>query len=419
MKKYVAMAGILLVTAVSFGQKKEIKRADKALKNGDVSEAIGYINEAESSIGSADNDLKVDFYVTKGQVYLADAGDSDTAKMMQSADAFKKAMELDADNKDAKLGVQQLRVALVNSAVSDQRAKNFDSATKKLYTSYTVAGEELDLYNAAESAILGKDYDTALKHYEKLLELGYTGERKEWVATDIETGEVVVFADEATRSTNMLSGKYTNPDERMSASVKGDILKNIALIYTSKGDKEKAKKVMADARKENPEDVSLMRAEADMAYQANDMKTYNAIMDQIIATDPSNPELRYNLGVGFAKNGEEDKAIEQYKKALELDPTYAAAQINIAATLLGKESAIVEEMNNLGTSSADNKRYDELKEERKQLYREVLPYLESAVEQRSENVELVRTLMNIYSQLGEDAKFKEMKAKLQTLEGGK
>jgi len=419
MKKYVVLAGILLVTAASFGQKKELKKAERAYKGNDIEEALDYLNQAEGMLGSADDGMKTDFYLLKGQIYLADAGSNGFDQMKKSADGFIKALEMDATNKEALLGVQQLRAALVNSAVTDQRAKNYSQATEKLYTSYTVANEELDLYNAAESAILAKDYDTALVHYEKLLDLGYTGVTKEWIATDLETGDIVTFPDKGTRDTNMLSGKYTNPDERMGDSVKGDILRNIAIIYTSKGDKEKAKKVMADARKENPDDVSLMRAEADMAYQNNDMATYNMLMDKIIATDPTNAELRYNLGVGFAKNGEEEKAIEQYKKALELDPNYAAAQINIAATMLGQEGAIVEEMNNLGTSSADNKRYDVLKQKRKDLYLEVIPYLESAVKLRPDNVELVRTLMNIYSQTGKDAEFKAMKAKLAEMEGGK
>lgn len=418
MKKYVVLAGILLVTAASFGQKKEIKKAERAYKSADIADALNYINQAEGMLGSADADMKKDFYTLKGQIYLADAGSNGLDQMKKSAEAFKMALEMDPENKDAKIGVQQLRAALVNSAVTDQRAKNFSLATEKLYTSYTVGMVELDLYNAAESAILAKDYDTALTHYEMLLELGYTGVVKEWIATEVATGEIATFADEGARTTGMLSGKYTNPDERMAASVKGDILRNIAIIYTSKGDTEKAQKIMADARKENPDDVSLMRAEADMAYKANDMKTYNMLMDKIIETDPTNAELRYNLGVGFAKNGEADKALEQYKKALELDPNYAAAQINIAATMLGQEGAIVEEMNNLGTSSADNKRYDVLKQKRKDLYTQVIPYLESAMKLRTNNIELVRTAMNIYSQVGDDAKFKAMKAKLAEMEGG-
>ena len=149
-----------------------------------------------------------------------------------------------------------------------------------------------------------------------------------------------------------------------------------------------------------------------------DMAAYNKLMAEIIKTDPTNPELYYNLGVGSAKNGDSEKAIEYYKQALKHNPEYAAALINISATMLGQETAIVEEMNSLGMSKADNERYDVLKQKRKDLYGQVIPYLESAVNLRADNIELVRTLMNLYDQVGNDSKAKAMKAKLQQMEGG-
>ena len=79
---------------------------------------------------------------------------------------------------------------------------------------------------------------------------------------------------------------------------------------------------------------------------------------------------------------------------------------------------MVEQMNALGNSSADNKKYDELKEQRKQIYTETVPYLTKALELNPNNSEVIRTLMNIYGQLGEDAKYKEMKAKLDAMEKG-
>jgi hypothetical protein len=53
---------------------------------------------------------------------------------------------------------------------------------------------------------------------------------------------------------------------------------------------------------------------------------------------------------------------------------------NIAAAILSKESGLVEQMNSLGMSKADTKKYDELAEERKVIYREALPYLEKVME---------------------------------------
>lgn len=409
-----------MITTITFGQKKEIKRAEKALKSGDVTEAMANINAAESLIGSADSEEKAEFYVLKGEVYLADAGKNDFNKMKEAADAFKKAKELGDSkiNDRAKIGVQNLRVALVNSAVEDQKRQDFASASEKLYTSYTIKKDTSDLYFAAGNAVNAKDYGKALQYYEDLLEMGYTGIQQEFVATDINTGEVVVFATEDDRTTNMLSGNYTNPDERMAESVRGDILRNVTLIYISQGENEKALKVMKDARIENPDDTSLIRAEADMAYKMGDMARYNELMKEVVASDPNNPELYYNLGVGSSKNGDNEQAITYYKKAIELDPNYANAKINIAAIILSKEGPIIEQMNNLGTSNADYKKYDELKAQKSQLYKDAKPYLESALMLKPDNVELARTLMNIYSQLGEDEKFKAMKARLAEMEGG-
>jgi len=85
----------------------------------------------------------------------------------------------------------------------------------------------------------------------------------------------------------------------------------------------------------------------------------------------------------------------------------------MASIILQGEGAIVEEMNNLGTSRADNLRYDELKEVRRGMYQEALPYLESASVTVPDNVEVLRTLMNLYSQLGMNTEYKAAKAKVE------
>jgi len=420
MKKQILLVGIMMLSTLAFAQKKEIKKAEKMVKAGDISEAIGMIGVAEGLIANADNDLKAQFYTIKGEAYLADAGTNNFEKMQTAAESFAAADKLNVSKFKSRLdvGKQNLRVALVNSAINDQNKKDFASAAEKLYTSYMGSKKDTsDLYYAAGNAVNGKDYPTALKYYKKLLDLGYTGIRQEFVATSIETGDTTPFADKSDRDLALIGGKYTNPGDRMTESVKGDILQKVTLIYISQGENEKALELMKEARAANPNDMSLVRSEADIAYKMGDMEKYATLMNEVIMSDPNNPELYYNLGVGAAKQENDEKALEYYRKALELKPGYALAQINIAAILLRGEGAIVEEMNGLGTSSKDNRRYDELKNNRKVLYHEVLPLLESAMKTKTDNVELVRTLMNLYSQLGQDDKFKAMKAKLADMEG--
>ena len=408
-----------MLSTVAFAQKKEIKKAEKAVKSGDLTEAIGYITQAEALLGAADTKLKTQFYLVKGEAYLADAGNNNFEKMKTAAEAFGQAEALGTDDKRLGIGKQNLRVALVNSAINDQNAKNYKMAATKLYTSYMTSKKDTsDLYYAAGNAVNGQDYPTALSYYKELLDLGYTGIKTEYIAIDAEAGKEVSFPDKGERDLAMLSGSYTNPSDRKSESVRGDILQKVTLIYNSQGETEKALELMKQAREANPDDVSLIRTEADIAYKMGDMTRYEELMNEVVKSDPMNPELYYNLGVSAGSRDQDEKAMGYYKKALELKPGYALAQINIAALLLKSEGAIVEEMNGLGTSKKDDLRYEELKTKRKDLYKEVIPYLESAIKTKTDNVELVRTLMNLYSQLGEDAKFKAMKAKLAEMEGG-
>ena len=416
MKTRILITGLAFVSAISFGQKKEIKKAEKAIQSNEYSEALTYLSEAEPMLGSVDNDLKAQFYAAKGEALLGSGG-SDYTKLKKAAEAFTTALEMDPKiETQLSVPLQNLRAALINGAVKDQGAGQYKMATDKLYTSYTVSKDPSDLYFAASNAVNGKDYDAALKYYQMVLDSGYTGVTEEFVATNKETGEVEAFENENVRNIAVKSGQFIKPEKRVTESRKGEVLRNMTLIYIEQGNNEKATSLMKTARAENPGDIYLMRADADMSYKMGDIARYNDLMGQIVASDPENPEIYFNLGVGSAEIGNKEKAIEYYNKALELNPDYEAALINIAVLKLSGEDKIVEEMNSLGNSRADNQKYDELKEKRNTLYTETLPYLEKALNLKPDSKEVVRTLMNIYGQLAEDAKYNEMKAKLESME---
>lgn len=412
MKKHIIIAGLALITSISFAQKKEIKKAEKAIKSSQYSEALNYLNEAEPSLGSVDNGIKAQFYAARAEATLG-TGTSDHKKLIAAAEAYEKALSLDSKI-EAQLSVQlqNMRAALINAAVKDQNAQNYKQAIEKLYHSYLISKDPSDLYFAAGNAVNSHDYETALKYYQMLLDQGYTGEEEEFVATEKATGEVKPFESKNLRDIAVKSGEFIKPEIRKTDSRKGEILRNMTLIYIDQGDNEKATALMKAARAESPDDIYLMRADADMSYKMGDIARYNEIMGKIVASDPTNPEIYFNLGVGSGEIGNNEKAIEYYNKALELKPDYEGALINIAVLKLSAEDKLVEEMNSLGNSAADNKKYDELKKKREAIYADSLPYLERAYKLKPDNQEVIRTLMNIYGQLGNDAKYKEMKSKL-------
>ncbi len=413
----------LTFSTIGFSQKQALKSATKALKSGNIEVASEALKSAEGQLDVADEKMKVQYYFLKGQVLSASGIDS-LDQIEKAAAAYNKAIEIEAATggskytAEANLKVQTLRQTLIENAIKDQNAKNYKGASEKLYAGYkTNKADTTYLYYAAGNAVNGKDYETALKYYEELKTLGYTGITTEYVATNKESGEVEPFDSKQTRDLIVKSGTHIKPEDRKTASKKAEITKNIALIYINQGKDEEAIKAIEDAKLENPNDAALMQSEADMYYKLGNIEKYKELMEKIVANDPENPDLLYNLGVSASRLGDNDQAMGYYKKALELKPDYPAAQINMAALILGREKGIVEEMNNLGTSSKDYKRYDELKGQRMDLYRSAVPYLEGALQSNPDNVEAVRTLMNIFYQL-DDPKADEMKSKLKALEGG-
>ncbi|TPN82370.1 tetratricopeptide repeat protein [Aquimarina algicola] len=423
MKTKFFVAIFLAGTAIGFSQKQALKAAAKAIKSGKMNVASDALKSAEAQLGAADEKMKAQFYFFKGQVESSSAGES-LEKLESAANAYVKAMEIEKAAGSSKYtaganeNLQKIRQSLIENAIKDQNAKNYKGAAEKLYLGYkTNKADTTYLYYAAGNAVNGKDYDIALKYYNELKELGFSGIKEEFVATNKETGEVEPFDSKQTRDLSVKSGSYIKPDIRKSESRKGEIAKNIALIYITQGKNNEAIAAIEDAKKENPNDSALMQAEADIHYKLGDIAKYKEIMEKIVANDPENPDLLYNLGVSASRLGDNDKALEYYKKALELKPDYTSAQINIASVILGKEAKVVEEMNGLGTSSKDNKRYEVLKKEREGIYKSAVPYLEGALKSKPDNVEAVRTLMNIYYQL-DDPKADEMKNKLKGLEGG-
>ena len=134
----------------------------------------------------------------------------------------------------------------------------------------------------------------------------------------------------------------------------------------------------------------------------------------------SQAQLGKNLikKLGLKTNSKtEEKETATVTKALELNPEYTEALINKAQLILDNESAIVIEMNSLGTSNADYDKYDLLKKKKNDLYLEALPYLESASRLRPESMDIVKTLKGIYGMLGMDEKEKAMKTIIENNDG--
>jgi len=418
MKTKIIFAIAFATTSMAFAQKKEVKAIEKAIKSGSYGEAKSLLAPAEALSASMDEKTKEKFMLLKAQAFLG-VDNQNQEDLDKAAMAYTDLKDTKYSN-EAETGLANVTSAYINAAVADQNKEEYSNAAQKLEKAYNLSKKDtVYLYFAASNAINAKDYDKALGYYEELKSLGFKGRDLSYVATSVATGEVETFSSKQERDIQVLSKEYVKPDTQLGDSKSAEIAKNIALIYISKNENEKALAAMADARRENPDDILLLRSEADIYLKMKQMDKYEEVITKVLEKDPNNAELLYNLGVGSDQQGNKKKAKEYYLKAVEIDPSYASAYNNIAVLILSGERAIVDEMNSLGTSRADNDKYEALKSKRKDVYKEAVPYLEKALVAKPDYLDVARSLYGIYEQLGETSKADAMKATIEKLEGSK
>jgi tetratricopeptide (TPR) repeat protein len=327
--------------------------------------------------------------------------------------AFEKKSGKQVYTKEIEETIFAFKPILVNFAVALSNESKFKEAALILHSIYELDKKDVEkLYYAANYAVNGKDYLLGLQYYQELKNLNYTGEGVLLYATNKESQKEESFNTKQERDIYVKGGTHEKPRDEKIPSKRPEIFKNIALILVELGKSDEAKAAIQEARKESPEDVSLIITESDLYLKANDMVNYKRLISEALEKNPTNADLVFNLGVISYNNKELVDAEKYYLKAIEINPKYTNAYLNLAILKLDAEKSLIEKMNKLGTSPAEMKKYDILKKQREDVYKSAIPYLEKVTELDSENVEAIKTLIGVYNALEMTDKAKALKEKL-------
>ena len=422
MKKIILSLIIFGLFQLSYSQKKELKTIDKQIKAEEYESALNTINSIKTLVDAADDKTKAKYYYLKGMARYQNGNGSFDNKILSIKD-FNEAKKIEkSGSKIYTEKIDNIFTDLFNSFINDSRTalevKNYKNSYLNLEAAYNVSNKDtLYLYNAALVATEAKDYNIALGFYEKLIELGYSGVSMNYYAVEKESGKEQVFQDEKSRNFSVdVIGTHDSPRDEMAESVEIDILRSVAAIYKTQENFLKSIEYLEKAKLINENDINLILLESNIRWDMGEVDVYQKLISKALEIEPNNVDLIFNLGVVNADKGNFDDAISYYDKAIEIDPSYTKAYLNAAALILEKEGPMIEEMNSLGMSTADYNRYDELKIERENLYKQAIPYLEKVYNLENDNLSAVRTLKNIYSALGDTEKENKYKVIVAELE---
>jgi len=228
------------------------------------------------------------------------------------------------------------------------------------------------LYNGLNSFISAEDVDNATVCYDKFLEVGID---------DLKKKELL------------------------------KLHKNMAIIYDTQNDSEKFFQVIdrAIVLNENENEIDFFLIKANHYFKTGDTTNFMLNLNKVHQIDPNHFNTNYNLGFLYYEKGDFNKSKYHYQKALKANKKSEAANLNYAVLLLSQENEIIEEMNSLGVSREDSKKYDALKKQREKIHKSAIPYLKKVLKINSKNTEVIKTLTAIYEGLGYDKKIEKLK----------
>lgn len=419
--KLVTLA-LLLASGVTFAQKKEIRNVQDALESQNLSEAQSIFETIDySQVASLNDKYQSRYYAERGAITVlstSKSGNIDVDKLIAAHKDLQKAIAIGGlDEEDVKMTnkmTQTIEKILVNSSLKLRKEEQFSEASHRLHAAYELSpNDTIYLYAAANNAYNAQEFDKAIGYYKSLKDMGYTGKSLQYIAVNKATGELQAFSNKNQRDIMMKTGQYENPSVKRTPSKAGDIVKQLAILYIKQDENGKAMEALKEARKANPDDVEIIRATAIVYQKLGKTEEYRQLIKSLIEKDPQKAGLYYKILADDAliTNHKPKLAKQYYEKAIEANPEMGDAYYGVASSILQKQKGIVDEMNSLGMSNADTKKYNELAKERRVLLEKALPYIEKAVKYSPDNINAIRTLYQLNVQLGnkeQAAKYKKL-----------
>ena len=422
MKKLVLSLSILVLSFSVFAQEKEINAAFDAVESNNISGAKSELSKVISQIDSntISPDLKAKYYYTAGQVALKEGNSIEAAKMFGEMGKFESGVIYSARNKSTKqteyyatkaeadaavtkgdytkpkeetltpkyiTSVQDLLKSKAESVLQQgnaayQAKRDEEAGNKFLEASYLVkalGGDyELFKYNAALSYHRGEFYQKASDAYIELINEGYTGEKTSWVAKDKTTGEEVPFSTKEDADTQAKLGLVTGVKQVKSASVEKDLYENTlkALIGLKKYDP-----IVEKIAKKYGDNSTIQTLVGNVYHSSGKSELFLSKLIENTKIDPNNAVNYFNIGVLYMDMNNNDEALKNFDKSIQLDPKFKNAYTNAAVLIVKPEKEYIEVINsNLGTSAKEKQLYKEYSTKRKELYLKAIPYLEKSFE---------------------------------------
>lgn len=316
-----------IVFFISFGlyaQKEQIKESQSLYDKGKEQEALAIIKKIEYLIVNASLGDKSDFYFLKGNIHkdLASKNIDAAENFTLASGAYQDVLLYENDSRQykyavkANIALKEMKSSFVDGARADYNAGKFVESAEKSYKVYLFDKKDtLNLFNAAGASFNGKDYLTAIKYYDELRKIKYSGKGTIFYATNKKTKTEDGFISLAARDASVHSGLYEKPRNESPKSRQIEITANMAYAFLERKDYQKAITYYEEGLNLNSKCVDCY---INMAYSKLQLK--NVLMDKMADLGNSPSEMVQYEKLNVEKDLILKSTIPYLKKALVIQP---------------------------------------------------------------------------------------------------
>ncbi len=389
MKRFVLFFIFVFSVSAVFAQKGKVAAADTYLTTNDLESAKKAIDLA---LENEKSNTWPKTYIIAAKVYteLAKAGKEDKG-VLKAFNFYKKAIELDEKG--------------------NEKGKQIGKYEKDILFALTFFNSELT--NAAIEGFNNENFEKSFKAFEGVLELNATIAKLQDVPEDQASIDTTIIYNCALAAYNIED--WDNAEKYFKKTIDldfggGDAVLLLNQVYSNTGDSVKMGDNLKEGFLKYPEDDRILTSLIQYYLSTKQNDAALNYLNTAIEKDPENASFFYARGV-LNESVDKDKAIENYKKAIEIDPQFFNALYNVGVIYYNKGV----EQQNKANELSDYKKFESKKKEAEVFWELALPYMEKAIELQPDNPDVLESLKGLYYRFDKMDKYNEIKAKIEAL----
>jgi tetratricopeptide (TPR) repeat protein len=399
--KRIVIVMMLFVPIVMMAQKEvkpSVNKAEKALKDKKLDEAKAIIDVTVADPGTmtdkkgepTKNAAKA--WYLKGVIYASiDTSKNEQVKALEpnpfpiAIEAFKKSAEIDK-GKSQYFITDAMGLPILDSNVKVNLANAY----------YTQAAKEFQD---------NKDYDKAFKYVSQTIEL--------YPDTVFLNPAGVFFAPQAKQYDKSI--EWLNEYLKKGGKSSDAYVMLFSAYRDNKKDNDMALKVIKEAREKFPNNTDFAKYELNLYITAKQYDLAKNMVESDLKANPNDKESLFLLGElnKEMKNNEAAKAA--FEKALSIDPNYFDALASLTDLYWLDAKVPKDAMGKLGITKDDMAKRQALDKQYVEKLKAYLPYLQKCEKLEPDNVNILYQLMNVYTDLDDQANLALIKKKLKKL----